>query len=302
MPQMKVNNQYYTATQVKQKLGITHGQLYNYIRNGHLHSVIPPGKKQGVYLRSEVDELADELAAFFATRVKKEASTFERAKEKDLPEIVEISKRIFCAPREEPISLEIRTQWLKKNPETFYVLKHEGLIVGYNSILPLKQETIEKLIHGKIEPEEITYDLVEEFIPGKPLHLYIMAIGVDPRVNRTEKHTYGSRLIAGLIGQLVNLGSKGVIIETITARSHKPDGIRLLRKMGFPELQSPVPGKRLFVIKMEETGNPLITRYKEALKKWQEENNQTNAPKKGRQNNSASSPKTEREAALKTSL
>lgn len=78
MPQMKVGNEYYTAAQVKEKLDITQGTLYNYVRNGTLKPVVPPGKRQGVYPRSEVDQLAHELRAFMATR-QKNASIFARA-------------------------------------------------------------------------------------------------------------------------------------------------------------------------------------------------------------------------------
>ena len=66
MPQMKVGKDYYTAAQVKERLGITQGTLYNYVRNGTLKPVVPPGKRQGVYPRKEVDQLA---RAFSVVRV-----------------------------------------------------------------------------------------------------------------------------------------------------------------------------------------------------------------------------------------
>ncbi len=50
MPQRKPYKEYYTASEVKRKLGVTDGMLYNYVRYGHLERITPPGRKQGVYL------------------------------------------------------------------------------------------------------------------------------------------------------------------------------------------------------------------------------------------------------------
>ncbi len=271
MAQIKTKNkEYYTAKQVKEKLAITNGELYNYVRNGNLQRVTPPGKKQGVYLRREVDVLANELQSFYATRITK-SYKFERATEDDLPEIIEISKGIFGQGGQSVIPLEIRAQWLRKNPETFFVLKDEGHIVGYTSLLPLKREKVDKLVTEEESSENITFDEVERFEPGKPLHIYIMAIGVDMRTSLSEKRIYGWKLINGLFDFLIELGKRGILVETITARSYKPDGIRVLRHVGFPEVPSPVIGKRLFVIKVAESGIPLIQRYHEALEEYQGE-------------------------------
>jgi hypothetical protein len=268
MPQMKTGENYYTATQAKEILGVTHGMLYQYVRNGNLHPVTPPGKKQGIYLKKEVDRLANKLQAFFAVSEEgKPSSTLEQAKEEDLPEIITISQRIFGDGPGVP-SLESRREWLRKNPNTFYALKNEGRIVGYTSILPLKQELVDKLVAETIRGKDITYDDVLTFTPGSHMSIYIMAIGTDPRLPHTEKHAYGLRLISGLMDFLVDLGYRGITVETITARSYKPDGIRLLRKIGFPELTSPVPDTRLFVINVKESGAPFIKKYKQAFNTW----------------------------------
>ena len=145
---------------------------------------MPPGKKQRVYVRKEVDQLAEDLNTFLTIR-KREVSKFERATEADIPEIVEISRSIFTNIS---IPAETRIQWLRKNADTFFVLKSEDLIVGYASILPLKQENIDKLVREEIGAEDLTADDVEVFLPDTPTHLYIMAIGVDPQYSLHEKH------------------------------------------------------------------------------------------------------------------
>jgi hypothetical protein len=50
------------------------------------------------------------------------------------------------------------------------------------------------------------------------------------------------------------LAERGVIIETIIARSHTQDGIKFMRKLGLPWLVSPVPGWELFSVNVAESG------------------------------------------------
>src|SRR5216684_6890020 len=130
MPRMKVGSQHYTAAEVKEKLGITQGQLNTYIRNGTLKPLTPPGKKQGVYLRSEVDQLVRETQAFMAIR-QKTSSTFSRATEEDLKATVEITRVLFGLRENDEATFARRLNWLSRNPDIFYVLKSEGVVVGY---------------------------------------------------------------------------------------------------------------------------------------------------------------------------
>ena len=55
------------VSQYRPVLGITQGMLYNYVRNGTLKPVVPPGKRQGVYPCKEVDQLAHALQIFGRT-------------------------------------------------------------------------------------------------------------------------------------------------------------------------------------------------------------------------------------------
>src|SRR5258708_26649729 len=62
------SKEFYTAAQTKELLGITDGMLYNYVDNGALERIFPPGKKQGVYRCSQGDQLARELKGLIATK------------------------------------------------------------------------------------------------------------------------------------------------------------------------------------------------------------------------------------------
>lgn len=272
MPRLQPPAGYTTARDAATRLGVSDGLLSRYVEQGKLKRYGPETRKHKFYKLSEIEALRETERVYTGVYERgmwrnNPSSTFDLAAESDMDAIVEISRGIFGDP---PIPAAPRLAWLRKNPETFFVLRNQaGVIVGYGSLLPLKRDVIDQFICDQIEAEQITADDVEAYVPGVPLHLYIMAIGIDPRLSSKEKHAYGARLSAGLFGYLLDLAQRGIMVKTITARSHKPDGLRMLRKMGIPQLISPVPGKSLFAVTVGESGFPLFMRYSELLRKWQ---------------------------------
>jgi len=261
LPLGKSYKDYYTASQAMRVLGITEGMFYNFIRNGDLEGTTLPGRKQKVYEKSKVDQLAHELKAFVATR-KTSPTTFMKATTRqDILESTKLSDAIFGGH----IDIEKQMSWLEKNPDICYVAKNEGKVVGYAIILPLPLEKIEKLLREEEFTVNIDASEIGEFRRGEPIHLYMGAIGVIPGVTIAEKRTFGSKLISGLMDVIINLGKRGIIITTIFARSSKPDGIALLRKIGFTEILS-TTDKKNFMVDVEKSGIKEILEYKQALK------------------------------------
>ena len=278
MPRVQPAPGYVTAHEAMEMLGATQGVLARYVQEGRLKRYGPPERKHKFYKRSEIEAV---IAArhMFEEEYRpgqwrsNPSSLFSQAQEADMTEIVRISTATFQdAEHPKPMTPpEIRVSWLRKNPETFYVLRNQaGTIVGYASFLPLPQQIIDRFIQGDIEMDDITAEDVETFTPGRPYHLYLMAVCVDPACSTAEKHEYGSRLISGLFAVLLDLAQRGIEIETITARSRKTDGIRLLRKIGIPQLISPVLGLNLYAIRIAESGLPILTKYRELLAQWKQ--------------------------------
>lgn len=262
MPRINVGDQYYTASEVKAKLGITQGTLYNYVRNGYLKPIVPPGKRQGVYLRKEIDQLARETQAFLEGRNLTPA-TFGRVSKEDVAASVELTRKLFGLRGSVEENISRRLEWIAKNPDILYVLKAEDQLVGYAILLPLKLEKIYKILDGLEFSQEVKAEEVETFEAGHVVSIYLMGIGVTPGLSIGEKRVYGSRLISGLMEVIIDLGRRGVIIETLIARSDTPDGIRLLKR-GFTQVPS-MTHTRNFIIKVEESGLPVILEYKKAF-------------------------------------
>jgi hypothetical protein len=262
---------YYTAQEARELLGMTHSALLNQVTAGNLQRIIPPGKRQGVYLKEEVDQLKRELDSFFTHRqaLQKAPTTFVRATPEDMPEAVALADLVFGELNTIPV--ERRVAWLRTNPDIDYLLKQEGQLVGYVSLVPLRPETIEDLLSQRRYAKELTADDILPFEPGVPVDLYGMAIGVRSGVSLRQKREWGAALLSGVRHLLLELGQRGVILRTIQAHSTKPDGIRLMRHFGFTEMEPKVPGFHDFFIDVDVSGIPFLVEYKEALRAWQEQ-------------------------------
>lgn len=259
MPLKNTYKDFYTASQAMKALGVTEGMFYNFIRNGDLQGTTLPGRKQSLYSKQAVEQLATELRLLIGTRnhIK---STFLPMKEEDLLECTKISDMIFGGH----IDIERQKMWLKRNPEIGYVVKDDDKVVGYLIILPLKLEKIEKLLTEEEHSVNIEALEVETFDTEKTFYLYGTAIGILPGLTLAEKRAYGAKLVGGFVKALINMGKRGILIDTIIARSTKPDGIRLLRDLGFTQILSTTE-KKNFILKIEISGAKEAMLYKQAL-------------------------------------
>jgi hypothetical protein len=258
---------YYSAQKAQETLGMTYSALRNQVIAGNITAKTPKGKRQLYYKASNVEELARDLNVFTIHR-KNRSTKFMRVKTiEEMNKCMEISRSLFGAERGD-ITKHMRI--LDKNPETYYMLKDENQVVGYTAIWPLKPEKLNDVLKQTI-PIKVSPEDIEIFESGKTVDIYVNVIGIKPGFNKEEKRFYGSRLISGLIESIENLGERGVPINIIAARSNMPDGIRLMRGIGFTEIEPLTPERKTFVINVKESGIHFVMNYKEKLHKWQED-------------------------------
>ncbi len=258
---------YYAAQKAQEDLDMTYSALRNQVTAGNIKAEIPRGKRQAYYRGKDVDLAVREKHALEITYNNKKNSTkFIRVTTREqMVECQEISQELFGVGRD---TTDERMLLVAKNPETYHFLKDENLeeIVGYVAMMPLKTGRLEKVLSQDI-PVKIDAKDIETFEKPKRIDLYLHAIGVKPSFSATEKHMYGARLVHGIMELIIELGEKGISIETIAARSNMPDGIRLMKHAGFTEIAPLSPGRRTFIIDVKNSGIPFIMQYKRALQK-----------------------------------
>jgi hypothetical protein len=265
---------YITATEAKNILNVSASMVRVHAQKGRIRYITPRQRKQSFYLKKDVEKLARDLNIFLAIEPEEELSQFTQAKPEDLPEILELSRQLFESETREQreTSFETRIALMKKNSDVYHVLKREGQVIGFTHILPFKPDTdkIGKLLRVNYRREvPITPDDIVAFKAGQHVHLYIAAIGIKPDIATPKRRIYAATLISKFAQVIIDLGKKGVIIETMTAIGFSKEGRKLLQEFGFSEVPPSIPGKRVFSLKVEESGSPPIMEYKETLKETQ---------------------------------
>src|SRR5215471_301538 len=140
MPRLQTPQGYYTATEVKRLLNVSDAVIRSYAKSGKIKYIIPPGRKQGFYLKRDVDRIVNEISAFLhMDEESTDETTFGLAEKEDLIDTGKIGIALFTPGSDvspEPPEWYINAS--KKNPEMDYVLKRDEQLLGYASIVPFK--------------------------------------------------------------------------------------------------------------------------------------------------------------------
>jgi|SRR5450755_440285 hypothetical protein len=281
MPRMQPPTGYVRSKDVQEILNISPAMIREYVTRGKIRHLVPKGRIHGFYLESDVRKLATELDILLNLEEESRTSNFMAASPEDIPAYIALNRELFTDSSHQFIYNEDNaalaekwTNWVKKNPEVVYVLKRDEEVVGTATILPIKPkswEKFEKVLAGDISillgDIAISTEDIEEYKPGKHVKLYLAEIGVKPSLDKDLRHKYGAKLISRLMDAIIDLGKKGVIIESITAVGATKSGIRLLQYFGLSEIRSTQPDTRLFTLNTRESGSPLIRQYEQALEK-----------------------------------
>jgi hypothetical protein len=244
---------FYSAAQAIKKLGTPRSTFYTL----DIEKVIAPGRKDAYYPKSVIDDMVKAREMFLIQYAIKPA-IFAKATTDDIEAIYDVAVSLWGTAG--TIGIETRRKWYQSNSDIDYVVKQDGIIVGFVSLMPLKHETIEKLMSGDIRGWDITSDDVLPFTPGASLECFVMAIAVRSGVKKAEK--YGMRLLIGAIHTLGELAKNGITIDKIYATSITPDGIKACRDLGFEELES-LPGmsRKRFIMDVATSTSPLLQEY-----------------------------------------
>lgn len=254
----------YTASQAIKKLRMPATTFHNYVREGKIKKIVPPGRSEGYYERAYVDEMA-KASEMFVLQYAAEPATFSVATPEDAEGIYNVIASLWGTLHTTPV--EKRLEWYKVNPAIDYVVKQEGIVTGYITIMPMKHETIEKLMKGQLRGWDIKPEDILPFEPGKPLECYTGA-AIRAGVYKPEK--YGMRLLIGTMKRLREYAQEGIFIKKMYAVSDTPDGVKLSRDLGFEE-QAPAAGSTFnqYVLDMEKSSNPFAKEYIKILKQSQ---------------------------------
>ncbi len=269
---------FYTASQAARRLGLNRGTFFNYVKTGRIMKYIPPGASEGYYSRAEIDAMAQERELFFL-QYATGPRLFERAAtEDDIRGIVDLCVAFYGVGNTP--SLETRLEIWHKNPDVYYVVKQDGYVVGYISLIWFTDEAL-RFLMGPAAPQEASaagngvYSVtgpenVRLFQPGQPIDNLFISLAVRPGLTLEQQRRYGFRLLRDTLEVLKDFADRGMPVRKLLATSEKQDGIRLARDMGM--METAYPGDKLLRFELDlMTGTSQLARgYQEYVKLAQE--------------------------------
>src|SRR5215469_2225949 len=203
---------YYTAAEARKKLGVDESTFQYWGKEERINRIYLPGRKQPVYSRRDIDDLANEIEATVIVEKAKEAE-FRKATVKDLEEENRLAQLVFGrAANKMP-----REVYLERNPEGDYHLYDQGKLVAYVTIFPLKKEAITAFMKGEVRGWQLDPDDIEQLVPGKSLEVLLMDMVTTPTVPPQQRKEYGRLIIVNLLKILQSWGAQGIEITKFHA-------------------------------------------------------------------------------------
>lgn len=258
---------FYSASDVMRILGIGNSTLYHYVETGKIKKVVPPERKEGYYIKAEIDKMA-RARELFMLQYATDETEFEKAGEDDIEGVARLYTELFGGnptTRQEMVS-----EWYQSNSDMIYTTKQDDVIVGYVIIMPLKHEAVEKIMTGleetRFRTELLTKANIVPFEAGKTEEAF-MLIGVKQDLKRSRH--YGARTISGGIEVIETLARKGIILKRLYATSRTQGGIRIAKGLGFKQIipENEEDDLMRFILDLENTNSPLFKKYHEIVKR-----------------------------------
>ncbi len=274
----KAPKNFYTATQAIKKLGMPRATFFNLAKAGKIKRVVPDGYTEGYYPKAEIDKMAI-ARDMFTLQYTIDSSIFRRAEAKDIQGITDLGIALFGTSTTP--SYESRLACWQKNPDAYYVVEQDELIVGWIALVPMKDEAIAVLMGEANDATSMFVNMhqnvmvPENILPFTPTEAKNVFLTIGVRQGLPRSKAYGMKLISGGYKVLKHLARNGIVVERLYATSRTPDGVRLCRDLGFQEKEnSATSAVKRFWLDLETTSSPLMREYQDIVKRHRCKDNQ----------------------------
>lgn len=152
----------------------------------------------------------------------------------DFEDMFEIDKKVM---REDLIA-DIHTtySWFEYNKFTHIGVRdiYSRKIVGYFSILPITDETYEKIISGNFKDKDFTQDSIEQYIFSDFYKIYVAGVGIDPQYQNTGAFI---KLYNALIDLFISLAKdREIYISEVLAEASTKQGEKFCKMVGMKKI------------------------------------------------------------------
>lgn len=263
----------YTAQEAIAVIGIPSTNFYTLVREKTIKKITFPGRTEGYYSKSEIDTYARNLKALqqpYST----ETLQFGLALNEDVPAIHALTASV-SGGEAHAVPEEVLRAWIRKNPQSVHILRKGTEVVGYISVFPLPDTTLDLRLRGRLLNRTIPVDDIMPFIPNTTLSLYIAEMAVkhayafikenEPNPDKPDPvaRLLGARLIRETSRFISHLRKQGITVNELYAVGTSPFGIRMCRELGMTPMNLPegVREDRVpFKINLQQDNQSVIVR------------------------------------------
>lgn len=243
-------------------LGIQRNNFYHYVHTGQIRKD-PDTKKPNIrYFTSDILTVKKRREQRTGIRIHPIGAT-DWVRQEDLPAIVRLDLERYG---ELTVPYEITQHWWRKNPTACRVLfnaEDRTDIWGALSIIPMRKETILRILRGEMEERDITADDVFTYEEAGEYNVYIPSALV-----REDHRSSLPRLIHSVLDFWCEQYPR-IRLGKVYAFTSSDDGMRLARYLYFDH--RPDIGENVFVL--DPYGpNParLLKQFQECIRAYRE--------------------------------
>src|SRR6266568_3401136 len=240
---------------------------------GIRHEVYP-GRTHGFYSEEDLIRIINEYrvrrnqpptSSLFTRNLK-----FRQANVEDMTGVYQVAHKLFGSTT----SASTRISLLEKCPEGNVIVTDHDIVVSFAHFYPLRDETLQSFLAGKIRGPQIGIDDIDCFESGKVVNILVKSMGSYHEHKGTAK-LYSKALFLGLNHELIRWGHKGYIINGVYATSETPSGIEAAAEFRMQSLGR-IPGskgKKRYAYELNPFTSDLsiAQHYREALEEWAKE-------------------------------
>lgn len=270
MNQERIADQYYTAKEARDRLGLKENTFQTWIKTGKIQRVAIPGRK-GLYRKADIDRKVQLIESTLFLDATNDLE-IKCATPGDVDAEIHLAHLIYGRRVLQPEAQRARVGLVKANPECSWYLYDRDTLVASINIVPVDHEAIEQFKQGKRGWLFVGTDHIKQFEKtqsGQPLECIVIDLMTTPAVPPEKRSFYASALLKELSNTaLKQWGARGVEISKIYTCGSTDDGRRLLRRNSryFQELGEPVPNRVIFELDVpSSTDFKLLQPYKEAF-------------------------------------
>src|SRR5579859_3190506 len=183
-----------SASEARRRLQVSSSIFKIFVEKGKIRTEMSSNKKQVCYREEDVQRIAQDMQSFMdmylLASVNNHISVTQAQNENDIQATVHIGRQHFS---NFTYSLETRLQWFSISPKGDYVLRHDGVVVGYFSMQAMKKEAIERIfVHkdGEVRIEDVV-PIEAATTLGETLECYVSAVAVTTAGVRSEERRVG---------------------------------------------------------------------------------------------------------------